>query len=78
LGGDVCSRLLIIIKSHDLHASDIRKAVGENFLPRKGLTFSFFLVLIGCASFGLPFFITNSMGHDLAIIVVQNLLFICS
>jgi hypothetical protein len=29
LGGDACFRPPITIKSHDLHACDIRKAVGE-------------------------------------------------
>ncbi len=29
LAGDVCSKPPIIIKSHDLHASDIRRAMGE-------------------------------------------------
>jgi hypothetical protein len=29
LAGDVCSKPPIIIRSHDLHASDIRKAMGE-------------------------------------------------
>jgi hypothetical protein len=29
LAGDACSRLLIIFKSHDLHASDIRRNVRE-------------------------------------------------
>jgi len=29
LAGDVCSRPLITIKSHDLHASNIKGAVGE-------------------------------------------------
>jgi hypothetical protein len=27
--GDVCSRPPIIIRSHDLHASDIRRTMGE-------------------------------------------------
>ncbi len=29
LAGDVCSKLSIIIRSHNLHASDIRGAVSE-------------------------------------------------
>jgi hypothetical protein len=29
LAGDACSRPPIIIKSHDLHACDIRRAMGE-------------------------------------------------
>ncbi len=33
----------IIIKFHDLHASDIRRAMGEIIsYPKKGLTFSLF------------------------------------
>jgi hypothetical protein len=29
LVGDVCSRPPIIIRSHDLHASDIKRTMGE-------------------------------------------------
>ncbi len=29
LVGDVCSRLAIIIRSHDLHVGDIRRIMGE-------------------------------------------------
>ncbi len=29
LAGDVCSRPPITMESHDLHASDIRRAMGE-------------------------------------------------
>jgi hypothetical protein len=29
LANDVCSRALITIRSHDLHASDIKKVMGE-------------------------------------------------
>jgi len=35
LAGDACSRPLIIIRFHDLHADDIREAMG--FLPQEGL-----------------------------------------
>ncbi len=62
---DACSRLAIIIRSHNLHASDIRGALGEiTSLPREGLALSFFLVLASCVSFGLPFLSScDGFGH---------------
>ncbi len=56
LAGDVCSRPPIIIKFHNLHAGDIRKVMAEiTSYHEKDLFFPFFLVLMGCMSFGLPF-----------------------
>ncbi len=52
LDGDACSRPPITIRSHNLHAGDIRGAMGE-ITFYQGLAFSFFLVLAGCTSFGL-------------------------
>jgi len=47
---------------------------GTNFFPFFGSC----ELCIFWPFFGLPFFITDSMGHDLTIIIVQNLLFIVS
>jgi hypothetical protein len=45
-----------IIRFHDLHASDIRGAMGEIIsYHKKGVTLSLFLVLAGYSSFGLSF-----------------------
>ncbi len=49
--GDACSRPPITIKSHDLHAGDIRRAMGEKTSTTTRGTF--FWVLVGCVSFGL-------------------------
>jgi len=48
LASDVCFTPLITIRSHDLHASDMRGVMGE-IVP----SCPFFWVLVGCASFGL-------------------------
>ncbi len=46
LVGNVCSKLPIIIRPHDLHACNIIKVVGEI------ISYPFFLIPTGCASFG--------------------------
>ncbi len=55
---DVCSRPLIIFRSHDLHC-DIRKAMGEIASTMKRTNSLPSFILAGCASiglfFGLPF-----------------------
>jgi len=42
---NACSRPPITIKSHDLHVSNIREAMGEmaSYLPREGLALSLFV-----------------------------------
>jgi hypothetical protein len=60
LASDVCSRPPIIIRFHDLHAGDIKGAVGEIYLlPQEGLFLSLFLGSCGFCIFwpffGLPF-----------------------
>ncbi len=52
--GDVCSRPGITIRFYNLHASDIKGAMGEiaSYHEREKL-FPFFLVLTGCVCFGL-------------------------
>jgi len=53
LAGDACSRPPIIIKSHDLHAGHIRRAMGEIASTTKWInSFPFLLVLAGY-TFGL-------------------------
>jgi len=42
LTSDVCSRPPITIKSHNLHASDIRKAIGETTSYHEWDSFPFF------------------------------------
>ncbi len=50
---NTCSRPFIIVRFHDLHASDIRGVVGEiTSYHKRGLTLSF-LVHVGYPSFGL-------------------------
>ncbi len=58
---NVCSRPPITIRSHDLHAGDVKRGVGE-IASYHGITNSFpSLVPSGCASFwpffGLPFYL---------------------
>jgi len=57
LAGDVCSKPPIIIRSHDLHASDIRKAMGEivSYHERDQLfPFFWFLQVIHLLAFPWP------------------------
>jgi hypothetical protein len=51
---DACSKPPIIIRSHDLHACHIKRAVGEiaSYHERDWL-FPFFWIHAGCVSFGL-------------------------
>jgi hypothetical protein len=44
LASDACSKPPTIIRSHDLHAGDIRRAVGEITSYHEKLALSFFLV----------------------------------
>jgi len=54
LVSDDCSRCPIIIRSHDLHVSDIRGAMGEIISYQEmDYLFPFFLVHASCSSFGL-------------------------
>jgi len=56
LTSDVCFRPLITIKSHNLHACDIRGAMGETTsYHKRDFLFFIFLVHVCCSSFGLPF-----------------------
>ncbi len=53
--GDACSKLLITIRSHDLHVDNIRGDVGEIASYHKtmrGTSFPPSLVPTSCASFG--------------------------
>jgi len=69
LVGDVCSKHPITIKSHDLHASDIRKVVDEIiFYQERDQLSPFFLVPASYSSFGLfltfPFCLSyDGFGH---------------
>jgi hypothetical protein len=55
LASDVCFRPLIIIRFHNLHACDIRGAMGETTsYHKRDFLFFIFLVHVGCSSFGLP------------------------
>jgi hypothetical protein len=54
LTGDACSKPPITIRFHDLHASDIKGAMGEITSYHEGTSFFlFFLVFVGWLSFGL-------------------------
>ncbi len=54
LTSDECFTPPIIIKSHDLHANDISRVVGEIASYTRGISsLPFFLVLVSCLSFGL-------------------------
>jgi hypothetical protein len=61
LASDAYSRPPITIKSHDLHACNIKRVKGNSFLPQEGLTLSLFLFFGSCGLyvfwpfFGLPF-----------------------
>jgi hypothetical protein len=64
LTSDACSKPPITIRSHHLHANDIRGTVGD-FLPREGLTLSLFLVLMGCLSLTFLFCVpSNGSNHQ--------------
>jgi len=52
---DTCSRLHIIIKSHDLRASDNRRAMGEILSTTRGISFLPFFASCELLVFG-PFF----------------------
>ncbi len=58
---DVCSRSPITIRSHDLHACDIRRVVGEIALTTTigtislSLFFGFLRLCVFWPFFGLPF-----------------------
>jgi hypothetical protein len=53
LAGDAYSRPPIIIRSHDLHVSNIRKVVGEIAFTMKGTSSFPFLILANNVFFGL-------------------------
>jgi hypothetical protein len=54
LASDACSQPPITIRSHNLHASDIKEAMGEiASYHERGTSSLFFLVHVVCASFGL-------------------------
>ncbi len=66
LVGDVCSRPPIITRSHNLHASDIRRAMGEiaSYHKRLFFFFFFFQVFAVCASFGLSLAFPFCLPYD--------------
>ncbi len=61
LAGDVCSRPPITIRSRDLHASDIRRAMGEitSYHERDWLSSTFlFLQVVSVLTFLWPSFLS--------------------
>jgi hypothetical protein len=53
LAKDACSRPPITVRSHNLHACDIRRALGEITSYHKRISSLPSLILVGCVSFGL-------------------------
>ncbi len=73
---DVCSRLFIIIKSHDLHIVGIRKAMGEiaSDHERDQLSLSFWFLWIMCL---LAFFLPSFFVSPMMVLAINLLLDFC-
>ncbi len=58
---DACFRPPIIIRSHDLHASDMKGYGWDSFLPWEGLAFSLFFSSYGLFIFWPSLFVSHVM-----------------